>query len=71
MTPSERLQVMEAIWDSLLHDEAEITTPQWHKDVLEDRKNRIESGQAEFISIEKLKASRKAYSTLGEVVISN
>jgi len=59
MSPSERIQAMETIWDSLIHDEAEITTPAWHTDVLENRKKLIESGQAEFISIEKLKASRK------------
>ena len=60
MSPSERLEAMETIWDSLIHDEAGIKTPDWHSDILEDRKKFIESGKAEFISIEKLKASHKA-----------
>ena len=59
MSTPERLQVMESIWDSLLHDEIDIRTPDWHKDILEKRKKIIDEGKAEFISIEKLKASRK------------
>jgi putative addiction module component (TIGR02574 family) len=59
MSPSERVEALETIWESLLHDETEIKTPDWHKDVLENRKKLIESGQVEFISIDKLKASRK------------
>ena len=34
----ERLQVMEALWDSLLDEESEIESPEWHQDILEERK---------------------------------
>jgi len=60
MSPAERIEVMETIWDSLLHDDVDIKTPEWHSDVLENRKKLIENGQAEFISLEKLKASHRA-----------
>ena len=34
----ERLQAMEALWDSLLDEESEIESPEWHQDILEERK---------------------------------
>jgi putative addiction module component (TIGR02574 family) len=60
MSRIERLQAIEALWDSLLEEETEIESPQWHRDILEERKRKIESGQAEFISLERLRASRKS-----------
>ena len=60
MSRIERLQAMEALWDSLLDEESEMASPEWHRDVLEERKRKIEIGEAEFISLEKLRASRKS-----------
>jgi len=60
MSRIERLQAMEALWDSLIHEEFEIESPEWHRGILEERKRKIESGKAEFISLEKLRASRKS-----------
>ena len=60
MSRIERLQVMEALWDSFLDEEAEIKSPGWHRDILEERKKKIEAGEAEFISLEKLRTSRKS-----------
>jgi putative addiction module component (TIGR02574 family) len=60
MSRIERLQAMEALWDSLVDEESEIKSPEWHKDILKDRKRKIETGKAEFVSIEKLRASRKS-----------
>ncbi|MGO9120515.1 MAG: addiction module protein [Desulfomonilaceae bacterium] len=56
----ERLQAMEALWDSLIDEESEIESPGWHRDILEERKIKIENGQTEFIFLEKLRASRKS-----------
>ncbi len=58
MSIIERLQTMEALWDSLVYDEAELESPQWHESILAERKRQIESGEAEFITIEQLKARR-------------
>ena len=60
MSIVERLQAMEALWDSLLHEESQIESPEWHRDILEERRKKIEKGKAEFISLEELKASRKS-----------
>jgi putative addiction module component (TIGR02574 family) len=60
MSRAERLAAMEALWDSLVEEEAEIESPEWHREILDERKRKIESGRAEFISLEKLRASRKS-----------
>jgi putative addiction module component (TIGR02574 family) len=59
MTQAEKLQTMEALWDSLIHETPEIQSPEWHQDVLAARKKSIEEGTAEFISIEELRSSGK------------
>lgn len=60
MSRIERLQAMELLWDSLVHEEPEIESPEWHRDVLEKRKRRIGTGKSEFISLEKLRESRRS-----------
>lgn len=60
MSVIERLQAMEALWDSLLDEESNIDSPEWHRDILEERKRKLKNGKAEFISLEELKASRNS-----------
>lgn len=60
MSTAERLQTMEILWDALLHEKVEINSPGWHRDVLEERKNRIANGDAKFLSLKELKARRGA-----------
>jgi putative addiction module component (TIGR02574 family) len=56
MSVVERLQTMEALWDSLTHESTEIKSPAWYDDVLSQRKEKIENGDAKFISLEELKS---------------
>lgn len=56
MTTIERLQSMEELWDILCHEDQEIESPLWHKNILEERKRKIDNGEAEFISLEDLKS---------------
>lgn len=56
MSIIERLQAMEELWDSLCHEENEIESPGWHKDILESRRKKIKEGEAEFISLKDLKS---------------
>jgi len=56
MSAKERLQTMEAIWDSFSHDQIEVKSPEWHKDILSERRDKIEQGKAEFISFADLKS---------------
>ncbi len=56
MTTLERLQTMEALWDSLCQEENDIESPKWHRGILDERKKKIENGETKFISLEELKA---------------
>jgi len=56
MSVLERLQTMEALWDSLTREPSGIKSPKWHEEILSDRKEKIESGNANFISLEELKS---------------
>ena len=55
MSITERLQTMEALWDSLTHEPYEIEQPEWHGAILAERQNKIESGDSEFITLAELK----------------
>lgn len=52
MTNSEQLRAKEALWDALCHNGPEPESPMWHKDILAERRRKIDSGEARFISIE-------------------
>jgi hypothetical protein len=58
MNSCERLQAMEALWDSMLYENDGIETPQWHEKILQGRKDKIANGSAKFISLSDLKKSR-------------
>lgn len=58
MSTVERLKAMEALWDSLLYENEEIESPEWHEKIIEERKAKIKSGKAKFISLSELKANR-------------
>ncbi len=60
MSWAERLQVRETLWDSLVDEEIEMESPDWHRDIHEERKKRIATGNAEFISLDELKAKRES-----------
>ena len=47
MTITEKIQAMEAIWSDLCGT-ADFASPDWHKDVLDERRRRIESGDVRF-----------------------
>jgi hypothetical protein len=49
MTTSEKLRVLEQIWEDLCRTPENIPSPSWHADVLRARERRIREGSAEFI----------------------
>ena len=57
MTVGEKLMAMESLWDSLCQDEAQIPVQEWHKQVLDERRRQIETGEAKFIDWETAKAN--------------
>ena len=56
MSVAERLQVMEQLWDALCRDAGEMASPEWHRDILADRKVRAQSGEAKFLTLDQLRA---------------
>ena len=60
MSTIERLRIMEVLWDSLLKEESEVESPEWHRDILEERKKKIENDKADYISLEELRESRRS-----------
>lgn len=49
MTIEEKIQTMEAIWDDLCNIETSIPSPSWHKEILQERENKIKNDIEEFV----------------------
>ncbi|MBW1650429.1 MAG: addiction module protein [Deltaproteobacteria bacterium] len=56
MPAAERIILMEELWNTLCNEKTEIKSPGWHKEILEERIDLINSNKAEFISIRELKS---------------
>ena len=56
MSVAERLRAMDRLWDSLNQCGDEIPSPDWHQDVLADRKARAQSGEAKFLTLAELRS---------------
>ena len=52
---SERIMLMEEIWDSLCHEHEQVESPLWHQDILNDRLELLNSKQATLLSLQELK----------------
>ena len=48
MSIEEKLQMMEALWDDLSRNAPELAAPQWHGDVLAERKAAANRGDDQF-----------------------
>ena len=59
MSVEEKLQTMEALWQSLSADPAAIESPAWHGEELAERERKIESGESKFVEWEKAKAETR------------
>ena len=56
MSVTERLRAMDQLWDSLNRRDDEIPSPDWHQDVLADRKERAQRGEAKFLTLDQLRS---------------
>lgn len=56
MTLPEKLEIMEALWEDISRDAGGFESPEWHREVLEERERRIVSGEARFSDWEEAKA---------------
>lgn len=56
MSVTERLQAMDQLWDSLTRSSGEIPSPDWHQDVLVERKAKAQRGEAKFLTLDQLRS---------------
>ncbi|MDA9778813.1 addiction module protein [Rubripirellula sp.] len=52
----EKLQLMESLWTSLCDKSTDIQSPQWHQDILSERRRQLEAGDAKVSSWNDAKA---------------
>ena len=55
MTFHEKLAAMELLWEDLARSPESIESPTWHKDTLDERRQRIVEGKAQFMDWETAK----------------
>lgn len=55
MTLHEKLAAMELLWEDLVRSPETIESPAWHKDILDERRQRIAEGKARFTDWESAK----------------
>jgi hypothetical protein len=57
MTLQEKLAAMEALWEDIAQSGEALESPDWHKDTLEERRERIAEGKAHFTDWETAKSA--------------
>ncbi|HBC89295.1 MAG TPA: addiction module antitoxin RelB [Lentisphaeria bacterium] len=55
MSIHDKISTMEYIWDDLCKNAGDITSPEWHKDVLDDREKALKSRTDSFVDWEDAK----------------
>jgi putative addiction module component (TIGR02574 family) len=55
----ERVYLMEQIWDTLNQETAEIDSPSWHDELLQERKKAIKDGDVKMYTPAELKSKRR------------
>ncbi len=55
MTLHEKLAAMESLWEDIARSPESIESPTWHKDILDERRQRIAEGKAQFMDWEAAK----------------
>ena len=55
LTLREKFQIMQAIWEDLRTQVDGFEVPQSHKDILDDRRRRVEKGEAKLLDWDQAK----------------
>lgn len=55
MSVEEKLELMEALWEDLSRNQADVPSPAWHGEVLAEREAQIARGEARFLDWEEAK----------------
>jgi putative addiction module component (TIGR02574 family) len=54
---NDKLQIMEAIWDDLRSNAEAVLVPDWHKNLLDERRNVVEQGKEQVLEWDEVKDS--------------
>ena len=57
MSNKEKLTAMEQLWDALCKGKKEPESPSWHRPVLEARRRKMDSPDAQFVTLDQLRKS--------------
>lgn len=49
MTLADKLEAMELLWADISKQPADLPSPEWHKDVLDERRRLVAAGKLKFI----------------------
>ncbi|MBU1669135.1 addiction module protein [bacterium] len=58
MPISQRVHLMETLWESLRTETTEPESPEWHKEILEARMKKLKEGKVKTYTLDELKARR-------------
>lgn len=50
LTRTEKLRMMEVLWDDLARDSASFSSPEWHAQALKEAEHAVAENQAGFVS---------------------
>lgn len=56
MSLHEKLAAMESLWEDIARTPEAIESPAWHKNILDERRQRFANGQSQFVDWETAKA---------------
>ena len=57
---AEKLRIMEAIWEDLRVQTEGVPMPQWHRDLLDERRKAVQQGREELLDWDSIKDSLPA-----------
>lgn len=60
MSVPERLRAIEQLWDAVCREPEDVGSPEWHREILTDRKGRAERGDARFLTLAELRTRLRA-----------
>ncbi len=60
MSVTERIMMLNEIWQSLETENKNFESPKWHEEVLQSRQKKVENGTVYFKSFETVKQELKA-----------
>lgn len=66
MTLQEKLAAMESLWEDLARTPEAVESPAWHKDILDERRQRLAEGKSRFVDWETAKAEIRKKLSWGE-----